>query len=95
MGQGQDSMMGITNKAGQIGCNHCFDPRHWLNMCPHKDVSGAELKILRKKNRPSPQLLHVGKEDGGELDDNPSLGDLNGYPAPGPYMGQIGRLILL
>ena len=85
-------MTGIANKASQTGCNHCFDPRHWLNRCPHKDASGAEFKILRKKHTTSLRLLNVGNEDERESDYDPILGDLEGVALVSPTTGIIMRL---
>ena len=87
-------MTGIANKAGKTGCNHCRDPKHCMENCPHRHVTGAELKVLRKKHTAAPQLLHVGKgkDKGGDSDDGPSLGDLEGVALVSLAAGYIVRL---
>ena len=73
-------MIGIKNKAGKNGCNHCRDETHWMNNCPHLHVTSEALEALHKKNAAAPQLLHAGdeKDKGVESDDDPSLGELEG-----------------
>ena len=90
-GEGQD-MTGIANKAGQTGCSPCYDPKHWRNRCPYKDVTSAELALLRKKNKLSPRLMRVRKEGKSESDDDMSLGDLKGVALVLPAAGIIVRL---
>ena len=60
-GTAQD-MTGIRNTAGKSGCNHCCDETHWIDNCPHLQVTGEALEVLRKKNTIAPQLLHAGEE---------------------------------
>ena len=73
-------MTNITNKADKTRYNHCRDPKHWLENCPHRHVTSAELQAIRRKHMAALQLLHAGEgtENGGELDDDPSLGNLEG-----------------
>ena len=87
-------MTGIANKAGKTGCNHCCDPKHWLENCPHRHATGVELEALHNKHKAAPQLLHVGKRTGnrGESDDDPSFGDLEGVAMVSPATGIVVRL---
>ena len=56
--------------------------------------TGAELTALRKKNTAAPQLLHDGekKEEEKDVDDDPSLGELEGVALVSPAAGFIVRL---
>ena len=87
-------MTGIDNKAGKTGCNHCRNPKHWLENCPHWHVAGADLEVLRKKHTAAPQLLHFGegKNRGDESDNDPSLGDLEGVALMLSAAGIIVRM---
>lgn len=95
--EGQEDMTGVTNLAGVSGCFHCWDKSHWKNKCKNRHVTGAELVALRKKNMGAsvaPQLLHVSeeKEETGDVEDDPSLGDLEGVALASPAAGTIVRL---
>ena len=52
------------------------------------------MRCYAKKHTAAPQLLHVGegKDRGGESDDYPSLGDLEGVALVSPAAGIIVRL---
>ena len=52
------------------------------------------IEALCKKNMAAPQLLHAGKEkeNGGESDDDPSLGELEGVALVSPAAGIVVRL---
>ena len=87
-------MTGIANKAGKTGCNHCCDPKHWMENCPNRHPTGAELGALRKKDVAVSQLLHVGEGTGkgGESDDDPSLGNLEGVALVSPAVGIVVQM---
>ena len=57
-------------------------------------MAGEVLEALRKKNTAAPQLLHAGeeKEKGGESDDDPILGELEGVVLVLPAAGIVVRL---
>ena len=89
-GAGQD-MTGIKNKAGKSGCNHCCNETHWMDNFPHLHATGEALESLRKKSTAAPQLLHAGeeKDKGGESDDDPGLGELEGGALVSPAAGIV------
>ena len=62
-----------------------------MDNCPHLHVTGEALAALRKKNTAAPQLLHVCKEKdkGGESDNDPSLGEMEGVVLVSPASGIV------
>ena len=39
--QEHQGMMGIADKAGKAGCNHCHAANNWMNMCPRQLLRGG------------------------------------------------------
>ena len=60
---GQD-MTGIANKSGKTGCNHCRDPKHWLENFLNRHVTGADHEVLRKKTHGRPTATACWRGEG-------------------------------